>query len=113
MDPRTQPSLDERRRFDRIPIHRPGRLHLAAGTSVDVVVQNVGEKGVLLSTLELEQSVEVQERVVVELPAGALPGPPTRVGGVVRVDLEMTDDGIARQIAVCFDGGPRPVGVTP
>ena len=28
-----------------------------------------------------------------------------------RVELEMTDEGIARQIAVHFDGGPRPVGV--
>ena len=51
------------------------------------------------------------ERVVVELPDGCFVRAGAHVGGVVRVDLEMTDEGIARQIAVCFDGGPRPVGV--
>ena len=106
-----RPALDDRRRCDRIPLHQPGRLILAAGVSLDVVVQNVGERGVLLSTLDLEQSVERTERVVVELPDGCFVRAGAHVGGVVRVDLEMTDEGIARQIAVCFDGGPRPVGV--
>ena len=111
MDPRNRPLLDDRRRFERIPLHVPGRLHLGAGVCVEVVVQNVGENGVLLSTLDLEHTVERQDRVVVELPDVPMPNARIRVGGVVRVDLEMTDEGIARQVAICFDGGPRPVGV--
>ncbi len=111
MDAPHRPALDDRRRCDRIPLHRPGRLHLAAGVSLDVIVQNVGERGALLSTLDLEQSVERTERVVVELPDGCSVVAGKHVGGVVRVELEMTEEGIARQIAVCFDGGPRPVAV--
>ena len=111
MDPHPRPLLDERRRFERLPVHLPGRLHLGAGVCVDVVVQNVGENGVLLSALDLEHTVDRNDRVVVELPGDAAPTERLRAGGVVRVDLEMTDEGIARQIAVCFDGGPRPVGV--
>lgn len=111
MDSRRLPALDDRRRFERIPLHRPGRLHLPGGTCMEVTVENVGPNGVLLATLDLEHTVDLRERVIVELPDEPLPGGRVRVGGVVRVDLEMTDEGIARQVAICFDGGPRPVGV--
>jgi len=77
------------------------------GVSLDVIVENVGERGVCSPRSTSSRAWTAWSASWSSCPTVLHPRRP-HVGGVVRVDLEMTDEGIARQIAVCFDGGPAP-----
>jgi hypothetical protein len=104
----------ERRRAERHPVDMAGSLHLSQGRRVPVRIANIGPLGSLLRVTDLEEPIFEGERAVLEHPA-ILDGRPqaksvrTR-GAVVRVEMDFADDGVSRQLAVYFDGGPLPDG---
>lgn len=106
---------DERRRTERIPVDIPARLLLAGGRASEVRIRNLGELGVLLSLSDLEFEINEGERAILEHPRivdGKARGAKVRTtGAIVRVELDVHTDAILRQVAVYFDGGPKPVGV--
>src|SRR5262245_25455836 len=108
-------SGSERRRAPRHDIASDARLHLAGGRSADVVLRNVGELGALISLEDLEMPIEEGERALLDHPgvlAGRLTDERVRsIAAVVRVTLDLDTAGVARLVALHFDGGPRPVGV--
>lgn len=108
--------MSERRRTPRFDVTAPGRLHLAGGRSAEVVLRNVGELGALITLEDLELAITEGERALLEHPAfldGRLTDRPVRTpAAVVRVELDLDAEGVARQVALHFDGGPRPDGVT-
>ena len=108
---------DERRRTERVAVQIPARLLLAGGREVAVTIRNVGELGVLVSATDLELQIHEGERALLEHSRiiDAKPkGPKVRTpGAIVRVELDMEPGSIVRQVALYFDGGPKPVGVAP
>ena len=110
----------ERRRAERLPVDFPASLHLSEGRQVSVRVKNLGEMGALIQIPHLESQVREGDRAVLEflrpragLDAQVLEGPSGRTAcTVVRVDvdLDFDDDGVLRELAVFFDGGPPPDG---
>jgi hypothetical protein len=107
--------MNERRRAPRFDVTAPGRLHLAGGRSADVVLRNVGELGALVSIEDLELTIAEGERALLEHPAfldGRITDRHVRTAAaVVRVELDLDGEGVARQVALHFDGGPRPEGL--
>lgn len=108
--------MTERRRAPRYDVTAAGRIHLAGGRSADVVLRNVGELGALISLDDLEVTIAAGERAVLEHPA-FVDGRATRKrvrtpAAVVRVDLDLDGDSVSRHVALHFDGGPRPEGVS-
>lgn len=104
----------ERRRVERHAVDLPGGLHLSEGRCIPIRIVNLGELGALVSMTDLEEAVFEGERVVLEHPVME-EGEPTATiahtaGRVVRVDLELSDLGVARHLAVFFDGGAPPSG---
>ena len=104
----------ERRRAERHPVDIPGQLFLSGGRRVAVRIQNLGEMGALLAMSDLEEIVEEGDRAVLEHPI-LKDGRATRknartAGSVVRVALEFEESGVARYLAVFFDGGGVPAG---
>lgn len=107
--------MDERRRAERISTAIPARLLLQGGGSVEGVIRNVGELGVLMALTDLEHEIREGQRVLLEHPriVDGVPqgGPPARsAAAVVRVDLDLEPGAIVRHVALYFDGGPRPSG---
>ena len=107
--------MDERRRAERVAVEVPARLWLGEGRCVDVVIRNVGVLGALLTMTDLEESVHEGERALLEHPRivdGKAQKAVVRTpAAVVRVELDVERAGVVRQVALYFDGGPRPVGV--
>ena len=108
---------DERRRAERQPVDITARLLLAGGRVAEARIKNLGELGVLLSVSDLELEIHEGERALLEhrrIVDAKAKGPKVRTpGAVVRVELDMEPGSIVRQVAVYFDGGPKPVGVAP
>jgi hypothetical protein len=107
--------MSERRRAPRFDVTAGGRLHLAGGRSAEAVLRNVGELGALISLEDLEVEVREGERALLEHPVfldGRLTDRRARTpAAVVRVELDLEGEGVSRQVALHFDGGPRPEGV--
>ena len=105
---------DERRRAERVPVDIPARLLLAGGRQAEARIRNLGELGVLLSISDLEFEIHEGERALLEHPRildATARGPKVMTpGAIVRVELDMEPGSIVRQIALYFDGGPKPVG---
>jgi hypothetical protein len=103
---------DDRRRSRRHPVEVPARLELDDGVEADVVIRNIGELGALVSMADLEISVAEGDRVIIEHPewnAGKFGTKKVRrTGSVVRVDMELAQSAVLRQLAIFFDGGPSP-----
>lgn len=115
-------TIPERRREERRPIDLPGELFLSHGRCIPVRIVNLGRLGALISVADLEEAVLEGERVVLGHPVLQEDGSLQEEGGeggsdvtrtpasVVRVELEFSDDGVARHLAVYFDGGATPDG---
>lgn len=119
---------DERRRTERVAVRIQARLLLAGGREAAVTIRNIGELGMLVSTTDLELEIHEGERALLEHPrltdhppqadhhrkAGAKPGAANvrTAAAVVRVELDFDPGAITREVALFFDGGPRPVGVS-
>ncbi len=77
-------------------------------------IVNLGRLGALISATDLEEAVLEGERVVLGHPVLLEDGVATETtrtpASVVRVELEFSDDGVARHLAVYFDGGATPDG---
>ena len=112
---------DERRRTERVAVQIPARLLLAGGREAAVTIRNVGELGVLVSVRDLEFEIHEGERALLEHPvlvdahprlaSGAPAGTRVRTpAAVVRVELDFDPGEITREVALFFDGGPKPVG---
>jgi hypothetical protein len=108
--------VEDRRRASRIPTQIPARLFVAGGRHADVVISNVGELGVLLTLSDLELQLREGERALLEHPRivdGVPEGGHMRsAASVVRVDLDLDSGAVVRPVALFFDEGPRPAGVT-
>ena len=108
---------DERRRTERIAVQIPARLLLGGGREVVVTIRNVGELGVLVSATDLEMEIHEGERALLEHPrlTDGHPGKGKEKvrtpAAVVRVELDFDPGAITREVALFFDGGPKPVGV--
>ena len=106
---------DERRRSDRLQVNIPARLLLAGGREAEARIKNLGELGVLLSVSDLELDIHEGEGALLEharIVDGKAKGLKVRTpGAVVRVELDMEPGAVVRQVAIYFDGGPKPVGV--
>lgn len=108
---------DERRRTERIAVQIPARLLLAGGREATVTIRNVGELGMLVSMTDLELEIHEGERALLEHPrlTDAKPDKGTAKvrtpASVVRVELDFDPGAITREVALFFDGGPRPVGI--
>jgi hypothetical protein len=105
----------DRRRSERHPVDIPGTLYLSDGREVPVRIQNLGELGALVRITDLEEAVLEGERAVLQHPVtveGVVHhGEIVRTAGaVVRVELDFEEQGIARELAVYFDGGAKPEG---
>lgn len=90
----------------------PGELFLSHGRCIPVRIENLGQLGALVAAADLEEAVLEGERVVLGHPVLGDDGPTTETartaGAVVRVDLEFSDTGVWRHLAVFFDGGSKP-----
>jgi hypothetical protein len=106
---------DDRRRAERHGVDVPGRLFLGQTRQIKVRVRNIGTLGALLQIADLEEPVFEGERAVLEHPRFASGRVEQRatcsVCRIVRVELEFEEAGVARQLAVYFDGGAAPEGV--
>jgi hypothetical protein len=104
----------ERRRAERHPVDLAGVLHLSQGRRVPVRIANIGPLGALLRVTDLEEPIFEGERAVLDHPAiidGMAQERRARTrGSVVRVEMDFAEDGVSRQLAVYFDGGPLPEG---
>ena len=104
----------ERRRKDRMPVDLPGTLYMTGGRNISARLVNVGGNGVLVRLQDFEHAVEENERVLVEHPGyrGDMPHPDEpsakTPGVVVRVEVDFSESGITRHVAIHFDGGPAP-----
>lgn len=78
-------------------------------------VRNIGTLGALLQIADLEEPVFEGERAVLEHPrfseGRVQDHAACSVCRIVRVELEFEEAGVARQLAVYFDGGALPEGV--
>lgn len=106
---------DERRRTERVAVQVPARLRLGGGREAAVTIRNVGELGMLVSSTDLELEIHEGERALLEHPR-LVDGKPTgahvsTAAAVVRVELEFDPGAITREIALFFDGGPKPAGL--
>ena len=106
---------DDRRRAERLGVDVPGRLFLGQTREIRVRVRNIGTLGALLQIADLEEPVFEGERAVLEHPRFA-EGQVKDIATcstcrIVRVELEFEEAGVARQLAVYFDGGPIPDGL--
>ena len=105
---------EERRRSERTPVDIPARLLLAGGREAEARILNLGELGVLLSVSDLETEIREGERALLEHPRivdGKAKGANVKTpGAVVRVELDVDPKAIVRQVAIYFDGGPKPAG---
>jgi hypothetical protein len=104
----------ERRKAERHAVDLDGVLHLSAGRHVSVQIVNIGTLGALLKLTDLEEPLFEGERAVLEHPRlldGRPQGRSARTqGSIVRVDLDFASQGVARTLALFFDGGPMPEG---
>lgn len=107
-------TMSERRRTERLPIGMPGELFLSHGRCIPVRIVNLGRLGALVSVTDLEEAVLEGERVVLGHPVlledGVSDETVRTPASVVRVELEFSDEGVARHLAVYFDGGATPEG---
>lgn len=105
----------ERRRAARLPVDISGELFLSDGRRVPVKIKNLGRLGALVQITDLEEPVLEGERAVLDHPrmdedeqdTGERARTPC---AIVRVELDFEAEGICRELAVYFDGGPRPDG---
>ena len=106
---------DDRRRAERHGVDMPGRLFLGQTREITVRVRNIGTLGALLQIADLEEPVFEGERAVLEHPrfteGRVVQQSACSTCRIVRVELEFEEAGVARQLAVYFDGGPVPDGV--
>jgi hypothetical protein len=105
-------AASERRRAERHPVDYPGRLFLSANRVVGVRILNLGELGALVAASDLEEAILEGERALLEHPV-LLDGEPQdeiaqTVCAVVRVEMDFGEAGIARHLALFFDGGGVP-----
>ncbi|MEM8883953.1 MAG: PilZ domain-containing protein [Planctomycetota bacterium] len=93
---------EERRAHERIETSLPVRVEVASGRSFDGTIENIGEYGVFVSTLDLETAFDVAETLTLRFTRedGT---EVTAKGSVVRVDQEFTAGDIRRAFAVKFD----------
>ncbi len=107
-------STEERRRSIRRPVDLAGVMFLSNSRIVEVRIKNLGGLGALVQVGDLEEPVFEGERMVLEHPVVGDDGEPgdavRSVGAIVRVELEFLNEGVARQLAVYFDGGAPPEG---
>ncbi len=107
-------STDERRRAIRRPVDMAGVMFLSNGRIVEVRIKNVGGLGALVQIGDLEEPVFEGERAVLEHPVIGADGEQAEsvrsTGSIVRVELEFLNEGVARQLAMYFDGGAVPEG---
>ena len=110
---------DDRRRTERVAVQIPARLLLAGGREASVTIRNVGELGMLVSMTDLELEIHEGERALLEHPRltdakptkGPDKGKVRTPASVVRVELDFDPGAITREVALFFDGGPRPAGI--
>lgn len=106
----------ERRRVERHRLDVQGELFLSHGRCIPVRIVDLGVLGALVAIGDLEEAVLEGERVVLGHPlledGHAVPGRSKTAGAVVRVDLEFSDAGVSRHVAVYFDGGAHPEACT-
>jgi hypothetical protein len=110
----------DRRRAERLPVDIPAWLYLSDGRHVSVRIKNLGEMGALVQIPHLEIQVVEGDRVVLEHPhltpaGGSDKSHHLTPCAVVRVevDLDFEGDGVRRELAIFFDGGPPPEGFDP
>jgi hypothetical protein len=103
---------DDRRRARRHTVEVPARLLLDDGVEADVVIRNIGDRGALVSMTDLEVPIREGDRAVLEhteFHDGKFGGRQVRRGGaVVRVEMELGQQSVVRQLAIFFDEGPDP-----
>ena len=91
----------EQRAHERTHVRYPVRVRIGdreiAGT-----VENLGVLGALVSTIELEPSLDVGHRISLEIAVSG-EGPIEADGEVLRVDQEFASGEIRRTFAVRFD----------
>ena len=105
----------ERRRAARLPVDIAGEMFLSDGRRVTVKIKNLGRLGALLQITDLEEPVLEGERAVLDHPRMDENEEDTgerarTMAHAVRVELDFEAEGICRELAVYFDGGPRPEG---
>ncbi len=95
----------ERRAHDRVPVRLPVRLRAEGGEEFDGVVENLGSLGALVSTLDLDTTLDVGDRLALEITRDEAEGGGNlaAAGVVVRVEQEFTGAEIRRSFAVRFD----------
>jgi len=92
----------EKREHRRVPVKYEARVRLMGGEEFDAGVENLGAMGALLSTIDLDATMEVGDHVELRIAMG--PRGEVRVPGeVVRVDQELDEAEIRRAFAVRFD----------
>lgn len=95
----------------------PGELRLAGDRHLVVRVVNVGELGALVAITDLEDAVLEGERALLVcqvLEDGRITDDRIATpGAIVRADLEFQESGVSRHVAIYFDGGGVPPGVSP
>lgn len=105
----------ERRRAERQPVDLAGALLLSGGRRVPVRIRNIGRLGALLQITDLEEAVLEGERAVLLHPVMDAADPPAEEVhtpcAIVRVELDFEVEGVKRELAVYFDGGPPPEDV--
>ncbi|MHC5011149.1 MAG: hypothetical protein ACYTG6_09390 [Planctomycetota bacterium] len=104
----------ERRKAERHSANLPGTLFLSEGREMPVRILNIGGLGALVSMTDLEEAVLESERAVLEHPLLEQGAPEEACGrtpcAVVRVELDFAEAGVARHLALFFDGGAPPEG---
>jgi hypothetical protein len=99
----------ERRRADRHPMDHAGTLHLAGGCSVQIRIRNLGRAGALVQLPPIAEAVKAGDRAVLDHPLlGEGEGRSVTCGSIVRVEPPLEGDGVARELAIYFDGGAAP-----
>jgi hypothetical protein len=104
----------ERRKAERHAVDYQGRLFLSEGRRIPVRILNLGPLGALVSMTDLEEALMEGERAVLEHPVleedGSAGGTGRTACSVVRVELDFHVGGVARHLALYFDGGAAPPG---
>ncbi|MHC4547256.1 MAG: PilZ domain-containing protein [Planctomycetota bacterium] len=93
----------EKRAHQRTAVAYPVRVRSTSGAEYEGTVENLGALGALVSTVDLEASIVVGDRVKlsIETPEGDLV---EAVGEILRLEQEFARGEIRRSFAVRFSG---------
>lgn len=99
-------SSREKRAHERFPVQYPVTVRCPSGDNIAGTVDNIGALGALISTLDLESTVEVGDQVelTIDMPGlNGAPGPVLVTGEVLRLEQEFYGGEIRRAFAIRFD----------